>query len=132
MAPAQGLREFLSKGGRQKFEDIHKNLKVLPWHCLVSCPRILSQYPGVSSHGDSQDHHVCAEMVRFPARESNVPPFFSAPKVHKELPEEIKAAFEPRGKAASKPGGKVGNYDVELDSSGLSYFPRYVTKIEIF
>jgi hypothetical protein len=119
MAHAQDVKQFLSEGGRGEFEDIHKNLTVRPWRCLVSCPRILCQYPGVSCPGESQ--HV-----------SNVPPLFSAPKVHKELPEEIKAAFERRGRAASKPGGKVGNYDVELDSSRLSYFPRYVTKIEIF
>jgi hypothetical protein len=103
---------LLEKKGRRKFEEIHKNLEVLPWRCLVSCPRILRQYPGVSCHIDSEVASIA-------------PSPFPAPKVHSKLPDDI----------ASKQGDvtRPGHFQKAASETQekADFSPRYTAVIDI-
>jgi hypothetical protein len=68
---AKDIQAFLSISAPRTFEEICSRYKVLPWRCLVCCPRILSQ-----CRGDLQG-------------KSGEAPFFPMPKVHNERPKEF-------------------------------------------
>jgi hypothetical protein len=110
VAPALAVKTCLSKRGQRTFRAVHNSPGVLPWRCLVGCPKILSSYPA-DSKGTAQ------------VPLSLAPNGFAI--VHPTLPRNMEDAFQ-KGEADNF------NFDEEFFRGNPSYFPLYLVTIDIF